>query len=209
MRACVSLDLQMPKEGRGEIMTEESVAMLKVWSRFWTISEAAQMTTYLDIIFGSFKQDMVPVDEVSRAFHILFAQVKQKNWISQIDHQPILKSLEDVQGFLRERVSKYKEIFPKGKPSGALEDTILILRMVHRFPIFKEYHPELPESFREELRIVMTDSCIQQFQKFKEISAPLDETDVGSVIEGISKLAELVSDEIETDAKYFQKAFAQ
>ena len=120
-----------------------------------------------------------------------------------------IQVLENMKEVCSNRVLKYKELFPKNQPRGALESTILVLRMIHRFPTFRSLHPELQESFRDELRIMMTESCITRFQRFKELSTPLDEGDVESVIEGINKLAELVNHEIEQDVQYYQPAFAQ
>lgn len=120
-----------------------------------------------------------------------------------------IQTLEKMKEVCGGRVLKYKELFPKNQPRGALESTILILRMIHRFPTFRTIHPELQESFRDELRIMMTESCIGRFQRFKELSTPLDEGDVESVIEGINKLADLVNHEIELDVQHFQPAFAQ
>lgn len=117
--------------------------------------------------------------------------------------------LEDIRSHNQGKVTRYKEYYPENQPAGSLEATILILRMVHRFPIFKQAHPELSESFREELKILMTESCISRFQKFKEITAPFNEANIESVVEGLTKLAEMVSEEIELDAKFFQPAFAQ
>ena len=39
--------------------------------------------------------------------------------------------------------------------------------------------------------------------------APLDEDEVEGVVESIFKLAEFISEEIETDSKYFQKPFSK
>lgn len=121
----------------------------------------------------------------------------------------MLKLLDDIREHNQTQVTKYKEVFQQNKPPGALEATILILRMVHRFPPYRKANPHLPESFRDELRAIMTESCISRFQAFKHFTQPLDESDIESVVEGMTKLAELVSDEIEQDAKYFQSAFAQ
>lgn len=117
--------------------------------------------------------------------------------------------LERMKEHCSNRVIKYKELYPKNRPNGVLESTILVLRMVHRFPTFKERHPELQDSYRDELKIMMTESCIVRFQRFKEQAAPMDEGDVESVIEGINKLADLVNAEIELDVQYYQPAFAQ
>lgn len=120
-----------------------------------------------------------------------------------------LDLLEKMKEHCSNRVIKYKELFPKNRPNGALESTILVLRMVHRFPTFRERHKDVQESYREELRIMMTEACISKFQRFKELSTPLDENDVESVIDGINKLADLVNLELEQDVQYFQPAFSQ
>jgi hypothetical protein len=106
-------------------------------------------------------------------------------------------------------VVKYKELFPQNQPRGALESTVLVLRMIHRFPTWRDRHPETQESHRDELRIMMYEACMAKFQRFRELAAPLDETDVESVIEAINKLADSINDEIQQDAEYFQPAFAQ
>lgn len=121
----------------------------------------------------------------------------------------MLTLLDEMRDFNRTRVTKYKEFYPKNEPVGVLEKTILILRMIHRFPLYKQAHKELPESFRDDLRGIMTEGCIARFQTFKEHTTPFDEGDVESVVQGLTKLAEMVCDEIEQDVKFFQPAFAQ
>ena len=106
-------------------------------------------------------------------------------------------------------MTKYKEFYPKNMPRGALETTILMLRMIHKNPIYRDAHPEVPESFREELKGVMTDACIARYHKLAELTSPFDETDTEGVMEGVEKLAEMLSDEIEADNKYFMKPFAR
>eukprot|EP00842_Homolaphlyctis_polyrhiza_P003720 jgi/Hompol1/4349/HPOL_007115-RA len=113
-----------------------------------------------------------------------------------------------MQRHFRVQVTKYKEYFIKNKPPGALETSVLILRMIQKSPSFRRAHPDIHESFREELRKMLTEALIARFQHFRERTAPLDENDVESVVTGINELAEMVSDEIEIDNKYFQEAFA-
>lgn len=120
-----------------------------------------------------------------------------------------IELLERMKEVCSKRVIKYKELFPKNHPRGALESTILVLRMIHRFPTFRDRHPTIQESHRDELRIMMTEACITRFQRFKELSTPLDETDTESVISGINSLADMINEEIEQDVQYFQPAFAQ
>jgi hypothetical protein len=56
---------------------------------------------------------------------------------------------------------------------------------------------------------VVTESCISRFQTFKAHTSPFDQADVESVVQGLSKLAEMVVEEIELDVKYYQPSFAQ
>lgn len=111
--------------------------------------------------------------------------------------------------YYKTQVTKYREFYPKNLPKGALNTTILMLRMISKNPIFQEAHTELPGSFREELKGVMTVAAVARYERNRELSLPFDETDTEGVVDGLYKLAELLSEEIEDDAKYFQKAFAK
>ena len=55
------------------------------------------------------------------------------------------------------QVSRYKEFYPKNHPPGALETTIVMLRMIYKNKLYKEENPELPESFREYLKNLMVE----------------------------------------------------
>ncbi|KAJ2993733.1 hypothetical protein HDV02_002096 [Globomyces sp. JEL0801] len=209
LRSCVVLDLFTPREGRTEVLSPEAVNLLKAWALTWNLSEAYQVISYLKILFQKYSEEQLSISDLLRAFHFVYATVKVKGSFNSIEMQLIIELLESMRAHCADRVVKYKELYPKNKPNGALESTILVLRMIHRFPTFKDKHPELQDSFRDELKFMMTESCIKRFQTFKEKAAPLDETNVESVIEGINKLAEDVNDEIELDVQYFQPAFAQ
>jgi hypothetical protein len=106
-------------------------------------------------------------------------------------------------------VVDYKEIFPKNQPNGHLEDTIMVLRIVHQFPGFKERNPDVPASFRDELKYLMTQSSIRRFQIFKDNTAPEYPELVSSVTESIYDLATLVNEEIDQDMKYYKQAFSR
>ena len=112
-----------------------------------------------------------------------------------------------MHSYYKQQVSSYKEHFPKNTPRRALETTILMLRMLHKNAIFREHHPDLPDSFREELRKIMTEASIDRFQRLRQLSLPLSDDDAESVIAGISQLAEMLVEEIELDSKYFAKPF--
>ncbi|KAJ3300949.1 hypothetical protein HDV03_001573 [Kappamyces sp. JEL0829] len=209
LRACLVLDLFSPREGRAEVLSPEAINMLKAWARTWSISEPYQVMAYLKILFEKYTADLISIADLIKAFHFLYATVKNSGTFNAAELKLTIDLLEKMKEHCGNRVTKYKELFPKNQPRGALESTILVLRMIHRFPTFRDKHPELQESFRDELRIMMTEACISRFQRFKEHASPLDEGDVESVIEGINKLADSVNQEIEEDVQYYQPAFAQ
>jgi hypothetical protein len=80
LRSCLTLDLYTPSGRRSEILSDESISMLKLWTRFWSISEACQIVAYLAILFHKFQLDKVPVSEVLKSFHFLYANMKVKGW---------------------------------------------------------------------------------------------------------------------------------
>ncbi|KAJ3258354.1 hypothetical protein HK103_003642 [Boothiomyces macroporosus] len=209
LRACLVLDLYQPREGRADVLSPEAVNMLKAWANTWNITDSYQVIAYLKILFEKYTTYAISISDLLKAFHFVYATVKKRGTFNAVEMQMVIELLEQMKEHCSERVVKYKELFPKNQPRGALESTILVLRMIHKFPTFRDNHPEIQESHRDELKIMMTESCIAKFQGFKELSTPFDENDVESVIEGINKLADLVNEEIELDVKYFQPAFAQ
>jgi hypothetical protein len=109
--------------------------------------------------------------------------------------------------YYKAQISKYKEFYPKNKPEGALDNTLLVWRMVYKHSTFREAHPELPESFKEYMKSVMTEACNIRYEKLFAHSSPFDESDIEAVVEGLVKLAELMTEEIELDKKYYKDSF--
>jgi hypothetical protein len=207
MRSCVVLDLYNPQGP--DLLSEQSVCILQQWKNTWFITSAYQVISYMKILFEKYKQDLVSISELLKAFHRMYWTVKHKGGFNDDGLDECVLLLEEMKIYCSNAVLKYKELFPKNYPKGALESTILVLRMVHRFPTYKQRHPELPESHRDVLRIMMTESSIIRFQRFKELTTPLDENDVESVIDGINSLADMVNDEIDVDVEFFRPAFSQ
>ncbi|KAI8927542.1 hypothetical protein BC831DRAFT_451831 [Entophlyctis helioformis] len=208
LRACLALDLHTPREGRGDVLSEESATLLRIMSRAWGVGEAVQVMLFLEILLSKYKSEEVPVSEILKTFEILFANMKRDGWMPPMEDRNLVALLEDMQEHFRNQVTKYKEFFPKNRPASGLETCILIMRMIQKSPSYRRAHPDLHDSFREELRKMLTEALITRFQRFRELTTPFDEGDVESVVEGVNKLAEMVSDEIEMDNKYFQAAFA-
>ena len=108
--------------------------------------------------------------------------------------------------YYQSQVTNYKEFYPKNKPSGALETTVLMLRMIHKNSIYREDNLALPDSFREILRSLMTEAAVRRYQKLSEICAPFAET-TEATIEAVNKLSEMIIQEVESDNAYFRRPF--
>lgn len=107
------------------------------------------------------------------------------------------------------QIKKYRDFFPKNSPKGALEKTIFMFRVVHKNPVLKEIHPNLPESFSLELRNVVSNACCVRFETLMEFHAPLDESSMGDVVESMTKLTEALTLDLQMDEKYFTDPFAR
>ncbi len=121
----------------------------------------------------------------------------------------MLALLDEMYGYYKTQVVKYREFFPKNKPSGALENTILMMRLIAKNALFKESHPELPVSFTQELKRIMSQAADERYERNLELSLPLDESDLEAVMDGLRALVDLVCDEIEADGKYFHQPFVK
>ena len=105
------------------------------------------------------------------------------------------------------QVTKYKDYFPKNRPSGALDNTILMLRLIYRNQVYVAAHPNREKSFTQHLRNLMSESAIAKYESFKEITSPFDKNDLDAVIDGLIRLAEMMRDDITADVEYYRKPF--
>jgi hypothetical protein len=78
LRACVVLDLFTPREGRLDLLSFESVSMLKLWAQTWLISDAYQVISHLKILFEKYQEDQVSISDLLKGFHYLYATVKHR-----------------------------------------------------------------------------------------------------------------------------------
>jgi hypothetical protein len=53
----------------------------------------------------------------------------------------------------------------------------------------------------------MTEACKEKYNRLHEYTSPFDESDLEAVIEGLTKLAEKLTEEIALDSKYFKAPF--
>jgi hypothetical protein len=110
-------------------------------------------------------------------------------------------------GHFESQVTKYKEYFPKNRPGGALDNTILMLRLIYRNQVYAMAHPDREKSFTQHLRNLMSESAISKYESFKEITSPFDKNDLDAVIDGLIRLAEMMRDDITADVEYYRKPF--
>lgn len=85
LRSCMVLDLHIPPDGREHLLSNESVAMLKLWVKFWDISEPAQLIIYVETLFQKFMEDQIPVTEILNSFNVLYGKVRVSGWLHSSD----------------------------------------------------------------------------------------------------------------------------
>ncbi len=83
-----------------------------------------------------------------------------------------------------------------------------MLRMIHKHPVYTEAHPDLPSSFKEQLKCFMSDAAADRYQLLQQRTARID-TSVENELEGIWELAGLIANDIEEDVKYYHRAFSK
>lgn len=173
----------------------------------WVVGSAFQCIAYLELLFEKYKKYEVPTGSLLTAYEKLYVNMKKNaGWLGSYDRPVLIDLLDNMHSYYTTQVSNYKEFYPKNRPSGALETTLLMLRMIHKNQLFRDNHPDEPESFREALRAIMTEAAVRRYQKLNEMCLPFDNT-TEALIESTAKLSEMVVDEIELDNKFFRKPF--
>ncbi|KAJ3289940.1 hypothetical protein HDU79_003651 [Rhizoclosmatium sp. JEL0117] len=191
-----------------DLLSEESAATLRIWEEKWMIRHSYKVLAYLDLIFQKYMLYEVPVWALLNAYEELYGNMKRnEGWLNEHEKPFLIDTLEEMHSHYKTQVSNYKEYYPKNKPDEALESTILLLRMIFKSPVFREVHPELPKSFRTEIKEIMIDASNNRFKKLQALASPLDETDVEEVVGGLARLAELLVEDLINDFKYFKKPF--
>ncbi|KAJ3216092.1 hypothetical protein HK099_006017 [Clydaea vesicula] len=210
LRNCLELDMLSQQstinDRTTELQTDESKATLEVLGNQWAVGDAFKIIALLELLFEKYKQYLIPYNALMRCMEEVHIRRKKTGWLG-LEKNSLLDLLEEMYSYSQTQVTKYKEFYPKNKPSGGLSTTILFMRMIYKNPVYVDAHPEMPVSFKETLKSVMTNAAVSRYQKLQELCSPFDESDVDGVIEGLLKFAEMLSDEIEADTNYYKKAF--
>ncbi|KAI8819033.1 uncharacterized protein EV422DRAFT_498416 [Fimicolochytrium jonesii] len=214
LRACLVLDMNMLgnsiTELTVELLSPESMSMLGILGRAWGLTEAFMAMAYLELLFRRYKNAEVPQGALVGTLEGLKTSMKDDpKWLSHRERPALVTLLNEMEAYYRTQIQKYRDFFPKNTPKDALETTIMMLRMIVKHPVFRESprNPPLTNSFQDYIKPLLTEAAIERYQQLSELCKPLDENDVEGVVEGVTKLGELISEEIDADAKYFFTAF--
>lgn len=210
--ACLNLDLivngEQITDKTTELLGAESKLVLQIFARLWVLSDAFCVMSYLELLYEKFKKFSIPGNSLLAAYEVLYTRLKtgSQDWLNSFEIPQLVALLEKMYSYYETQVANYKDFYPKNSPRQALETTLLMLRMIHKNPLFKEAHPHIPESFREALRALITEAAVRRYQKLAEMSQPFDNT-VAATIEASTRLAETILHEFELDVQYFRKPF--
>ncbi|KAJ1556288.1 hypothetical protein HK405_003252, partial [Cladochytrium tenue] len=217
LRATLDLDIRNALQDRGlnrlpdkttDVLGEESRACLRACRAIWLIGEDHHYVVLTALLFDMYKNYLVPVEALSHSFVAIYDGIKSnKSWLSRFEQPGLLDLCDEMYNHYRSQVTNYKEFYPKNKPSGALDSTLFLWRMLYKSSIFRDGHPELPASFTEHCKTLMKQACVSRYKKLLELSAPFDNSDVEAVVDGLVALAVLLTTEIEQDARYFKVSF--
>ncbi|KAJ3282227.1 hypothetical protein HDU79_010089 [Rhizoclosmatium sp. JEL0117] len=210
LTSCLSLDMRTIDitEGTIDLLSNESKTLLRVFGSKWAVGESAQFIHFVDLLFQKYKSYEIPVNALFVAYESIYNRIKASpNWLTKYERPPLADLSENMHDYYRQQVIKYKEFFPKNRPNGALENTILMWRMVYKSEIYRENHPELPVSFKDHIKSIVTTSFESRYEKLYELTSAIDEGDFEAVVEGLVKLTDMLTDEIEMDHKYYKAAF--
>ncbi|KAI8833020.1 hypothetical protein BC829DRAFT_437351 [Chytridium lagenaria] len=211
LRNCLKLDmgaLGTIPEDTSDLLSDESKTTLKVWARKWLIGDAFQCIALVELLFTEYKKYNIPVKPLDTELDSLRKRINaDPSWLPPYDEPALMDLLEEMFSYYHTQVTNYKEFYAKNKPDGALVSTLAMWRMVYKSNIYKSVHKGLPDSFTAYLPTVMTQAATSRYQKLLELSSPFDETNIEAVFDGLRKLTELLTEEIEIDYKYFRKPF--
>ncbi|KAJ3151671.1 hypothetical protein HK101_001872, partial [Irineochytrium annulatum] len=211
LRACLEMDMSVKgtiTERDADLLSDESKVCLKGWARRWFVGEACQFICLLELLVERYKEYRIPHGALFGAYEAMYDRIKATpEWLGRYDKPALIELSEQMVSYSRAQVVKYKEFYPKNKPPAALESTVLMWRMVSKSEIYKKVHPELPASFKEQIKGILSKAAEERYIKLYELSAPLDESDLEAVFEGLAKLTDLLTEELEIDDRYFKEAF--
>ncbi|KAJ3124137.1 hypothetical protein HK098_001363 [Nowakowskiella sp. JEL0407] len=197
----------------------------------WDVGDAFQVISYVALLFERYQSYQIPTSSLKAAYHTLRDCLKLgSSWLPEVEIPHLLELLGQMHAYYTSQVTNYKDFYPyRPQPSSnyphntstitspnnhasnidALKTTLFMLRMINKEPIYRKAHPNTPESFRDELKKMMTEAAVVRFQRFQNLNSPLDESIVSDVVDGFLRLADFCIDDVKLDHEYYEKAFSR
>jgi len=189
-----------------EILSDEAKILLKVFSKQWVLGDSFLVISYLEETFNMYVNNKIPIHVVVATFDVLYDYMNIDGWLPAYEHPHLIDLLEEMITYHSRQVCHYREYFPKGQPEGVLNNAIYLWRIIFKSKIYRDNHPELPISFREEIRTQMVKHIEIRYTKLLGLSSPFVEN-TEDILIGLAKLADLIVKDIEEDLNYYQEVF--
>ncbi|KAI9351299.1 hypothetical protein BDR26DRAFT_850830 [Obelidium mucronatum] len=216
LKACVSVAVtdpsQIAKSNSSKdpmsLLSEEARLVLKAWGERWAVTDAVRALMYLDFVYQECKLSNAPIWALLNAYDDVQRKLKQsKEWLNLSERQSLSSILNDMHSFYKKEIQNYRQKYSKSKPTQPVESCLLVLRMISKNPVFRECHPELPTSFRTEIKDIMEESISSRFHRRREHFLRHDGTDMKAFMDEFSRMAVALCEDIAADAKYFSASF--
>lgn len=210
IRTCLELDLRIPGGKKfNQLLSPESRKLLKIMSDVLGTSILFIDYAYLKLVYERASRNELQIISVLSSYERLKDDMKRNfKLITNEENELIVGLLSDMYNCYRSQIVNYKEVYPDNKPPRVLETIILLMRMIFKNTLYSNARDKGSlQSFRDELRGMLSEAAINRYQKLKELTDPLDDSDYPSVINGMVKLAELIYSELDADKKIYYSAF--
>ncbi|ORX53699.1 hypothetical protein BCR32DRAFT_288105 [Anaeromyces robustus] len=213
LKSCLDHDLIYIHEEKinsssttSEILSDEAKILLKVFSKQWVLGDSFLVISYLEESFNMYVNNRIPIHVVVSTFDVLYDYMKIDGWLPSYEQPHLIDLLEQMVTYHSRQVCHYREYFPKCEPEGVLASAIYLWRIIFKSKLYRDNHPDLPISFREEIRNQMTKHVENRYTKLLGLSSPFVEN-TEDILIGLAKLADLIVEDIEDDLKYYQDVF--
>ncbi|ORX51376.1 hypothetical protein BCR36DRAFT_40220 [Piromyces finnis] len=212
LKACLDHDLVFIHDDidsnsmTSEILSDEAKILLKVFSKQWLLSNSFLVISYLEEAFEMYVSNRIPIHVVVSTFDVLCDNMKNDGWLPVYEKPHMIDLFEKMVAYHSRQVCHYREYFPKGEPNGVLASAIYLWRAIFKSKVYRDNHPELPISFREEIRTQITEHVENRYTKLLGLSSPFVEN-TEDILIGLAKLADLIVEDIEDDLNYYQDVF--
>ncbi|KAI8621087.1 hypothetical protein BC830DRAFT_326909 [Chytriomyces sp. MP71] len=208
-----------------------SRVMLELWREPLGISKHMKDILYLDLVFAERKKrhvGEVPVWALLNAYESIHRSLKagameaslsngslssasagrfslKESYEPFTDMENLILNdvLGDIYKYYKAQLADYVSTFKERLPD--LETTLLLLRMVSKNIVFRDFRPDVPASFRAELKGVLAEAAQSQFLLL--FQAAKDENDRSTIVQTLISFCDLLLDDLRDQHKIFRTSF--